>query len=214
MLARRGPPFRFTDGEGPPATLSTASQPGGTSHGPAIVALTGFMAAGKSTVGRTLASLLQWQFIDLDSEIERRSQQTIHDIFAQRGEARFRELEVDALRSVLENVAGPTVIALGGGTFVQEQNAQRLRQCEARVVFLELDLTLLLRRCLDAVDRSAHNPRPLAEEEEAFYALYAQRLPFYRKADLVVNTEHKPAEQIAREIVERLRLAGPAAFDH
>src|SRR5579871_2358329 len=91
-----------------------------------IIALTGFMAAGKSTVGRALAGLLNWRFIDLDSEIERAEGQTIREIFARRGEAAFRRLESETLRAILAGASRAAVIALGGGTFVQPQNPELL----------------------------------------------------------------------------------------
>jgi shikimate kinase len=172
-----------------------------------IVALTGFMAAGKSTVARVLGSLLRWRVVDLDCEIECRSHLRIHEIFAVYGESRFRQIEADALRSVLERACTPTVIALGGGTFVQPQNAELLRRQGARVVFLELAVEELLQRCRAAADRSPQNPRPLADDAEAFCTLYAQRLPSYRKAELIVNTAGKGAEQVAREIAGALHLA-------
>jgi len=174
---------------------------------PQLVALTGFMAAGKSTVGRMLGSLLHWRFLDLDCEIECRSKLHIHEIFAAHGEPRFRQIEAAALRSVLEHTSTPTVIALGGGTFVQPLNADLLRGHGAHVVFLELAVQHLLQRCRCASERSAQNPRPLALDAEAFCALYAQRLPLYRKAELIVNTEGKTIEQVAHEIVAALHLA-------
>ena len=64
-----------------------------------ILALTGFMAAGKSTAGRALATMLNWRFVDLDCEIERRAGQSIREIFSLHGEDRFRELEAEALRA-------------------------------------------------------------------------------------------------------------------
>ena len=174
---------------------------------PPLVALTGFMAAGKSTVGRTLGSLLRWSSFDLDYEIESRHQLRVREIFERHGEPHFRELETEALRTVLESASVPTVIALGGGTFVQAQNAELLRTYRAHVVFLESDVKHLLQRCLTAGARCAENPRPLARNPEAFFALYAERLPSYRKAKLTVNTESKSAEQVAREIAAILKLA-------
>ena len=165
------------------------------------------MAAGKSTIGRVLGSLLHWRVLDLDCEIERRSRLCIHEIFAAYGEPRFRQVEDDALRSVLEQTSVPTVIALGGGTFVQPQNAELLRRHGAHVVFLELAVEELLQRCRTAADRSPQNPRPLAADAEAFCTLYAQRLPSYRKAELIVNTAGKTTEQVAREIATALHLA-------
>jgi shikimate kinase len=172
-----------------------------------IVALTGFMAAGKSTVGRVLASILRWRFFDLDCEIECRTKLRIHELFATHGEPHFRQIEADALRSILEQASAPTIIALGGGTFIESQNADLLHSCGAHVVFLDLAVEELLRRCQAASERSAQNPRPLADDAEAFCALHAQRLPHYRKAELVINTQGKAAEQVAQEIVAALDLA-------
>ncbi len=165
------------------------------------------MAAGKSTVGRALGSLLHWRFIDLDCEIECRWELSVPDIFRLHGEPHFRELESQALLRVLETASVPTVIALGGGTFVQPSNEELLRQHGVHVVFLELDLEELLRRCRAASGRSPENPRPLAADTEAFCALYAHRLPHYRRAELILNTANKSVEQTAREIIERLRLS-------
>jgi shikimate kinase len=186
-----------------PAT-SQSAQPDSP---PPIVALTGFMAAGKSTVGRVLASILRWRFIDLDCEIECRSQLRISELFATYGEPHFRQVEADALRKVLEQASAPTILALGGGTFIQPQNADVLHEYGAQVAFLELDIDELLQRCRAAGERSGQDPRPLAADIDAFCALYARRLPFYRRADLVVNTAGKAAEQVAREIEAALHLA-------
>ena len=93
-----------------------------------IVALTGFMGAGKTCVGRALAALLGWRFVDLDQEIELQQKATVREIFQGQGEARFREIETAALREMLEQVSAPTVIALGGGTFVQTGNADLLEK--------------------------------------------------------------------------------------
>ena len=169
------------------------------------------MAAGKSTVGHALAWLLKWRLVDLDCEIECRSASTIPEIFARQGEAEFRDIESKALEFVLQSAHVPTVIALGGGTFVQPANAELLRQRGVPVVFLELPIPQLLERCRGTAGRSDPNPRPLAEDEEAFCALYARRLPFYRKADLTVNTDGREPEQIAREVAQALRLHIPAA---
>jgi shikimate kinase len=176
---------------------------------PPIVALTGFMAAGKSTVGRALGNLLQWNFFDLDYEIECREKLHVREIFRRHGEPHFRRLETGALRAVLKNASAPTVIALGGGTFVEQQNAALLQSYRAHVVFLEVAVELLLERCRAAGARCPENPRPLAEDADAFYELHAQRLPSYRRAKLIVNTQSKNAEQVAREIAAALKLTRP-----
>jgi shikimate kinase len=176
---------------------------------PPVVALTGFMAVGKSTIGRALASLLHWRFVDLDCEIEARSHLAIREIFVQRGETEFRRLESEALHSVLTTAKTPIVIALGGGTFVQPLNSSVLRDCGAYVVFLELEIETLLQRCRTLSDRSEQNPRPLAADEAAFCALYAERLPLYRQADITVVARGKNEDQVAGEIASALGLRVP-----
>ncbi len=164
------------------------------------------MGAGKSTVGHALANLLGWTFVDLDEEIESRQRQRIREVFRTFGETRFREIESIVLGDVLDRITPETVIALGGGTFVQPANAERLRLAGIQVVFLETPVELLFDRCLTTVSPE-ENLRPLAADPEAFGALYESRLPHYRKAHLTVSTNGKTAEQVAQEIVAAWRLA-------
>src|SRR5579884_1143933 len=86
--------------------------------------LVGFMASGKTTVGRALADELGWPFSDLDLEVEKKAGTSIAQIFEQMGEEMFRRLETDALRARVRQIeAGhPCVVALGGGAFVQPSN--------------------------------------------------------------------------------------------
>ena len=172
---------------------------------PRVVALTGFMGAGKSCIGQALAALLGWSFIDLDHVIELQQEATIRQIFQCQGERRFREIETEALRRTLEQVSSATVIALGGGTFVQAGNADLLRNSGARVVFLETPTELMLQRCQTGMQSPGENLRPLAADPDAFRALYAQRLAQYRTADLTVSTAGRTAEENAREIAARIR---------
>ncbi len=178
---------------------------------PPIVALTGFMAVGKSTVGHVLAKALHWRFLDLDCEIECRCHQPIREIFRTHGELYFRRMESGALRWVLQHTSGPTVIALGGGTFVLRRNANALQRQGAHVVFLELAVEELLDRCRCAADHTDANMRPLATDGERFCALYMQRLLFYRKAELTVHTHGKTVEKVAKEIVAALHLTATAS---
>jgi shikimate kinase len=173
---------------------------------PSFVALTGFMGSGKSSVGRALALLLSWNFVDLDSEIERQQGRKIRDIFAAEGEPRFREMESATLRSILARPSHSVVLATGGGTFVQPGNAELLRAAGALVIFLETSPELLLRRCCGSNDPN-DSVRPLARDRDAFLRLYERRLPLYRTADLTVPSEHKSPDAVAREIAERIRLA-------
>ncbi len=171
-----------------------------------LIALTGFMGSGKSSVGRALAGLLGWKFVDLDCEIERSERRKIGKIFEVEGEARFRAIESATLGRVLTEVQRPLVLATGGGTFVQAENAKLLRDSDAIVVFLETTPELLLRRCFPESGRR-DGLRPLAGDGEAFLQLYQRRLPLYRTADLSVDSNHTHPEAVAREIANRLGLS-------
>ncbi len=96
------------------------------------VFLVGFMGAGKTTVGRALATQLGWRFIDLDDHIEARQKRSIAEIFRESGEIEFRRAEATELRNLLAGlpIAGAAVVALGGGAFVQKDNARLLKAVE------------------------------------------------------------------------------------
>src|SRR5271169_2249480 len=99
-----------------------------------VACLTGFMGSGKSTVGRMLAAQLAWHFADLDAEIERESGMSISQIFAQKGETVFREIEHQCLARVLGSATARNtrlILALGGGTFAQPRNAALIREIGA-----------------------------------------------------------------------------------
>ena len=164
------------------------------------VFLVGFMASGKSSVGRELARRLGWDFVDLDARIESREGQTIPEIFRERGEHGFRLAESSALRDLLaETLAPDRVVALGGGAFVPEANRELLRPWPT--VFLEAPPSELWQRSLqDGVER------PLAGDLEQFAQLHAERLPCYRQASLVVETTGKQLASICVEIETALQL--------
>ncbi len=166
------------------------------------VFLVGFMASGKSCVGQELARRLDWDFVDLDARIESRERQTVPEIFRDRGEPGFRLAETSALRDLLtESLPRNRVVALGGGAFIQERNRELLRQWPS--VFLEAPASELWQRSLtDGVER------PLRGDPEQFAQLYAERLPFYRQASVVVETTGKPLASISVEIEAALQLRG------
>jgi len=172
----------------------------GSAMGVRAVFLVGFMASGKSSVGQELARRLDWDFVDLDARIESRERQTISEIFRDRGEPGFRFAETNALRDLLtEPLKRNRVIALGGGAFEQERNRELLRQWPS--VFLEAPVPELWQRSLkDGVER------PLREDPDTFAQLYAERLPFYRQASVVVETAGKPLASICVEIEGALQL--------
>jgi shikimate kinase len=156
-----------------------------------MVCLTGFMGSGKSTVGRMLAAQLAWHFVDLDSDIERHTGLPIAQIFEQKGEPIFRDIEHECLTRVLGRASerdARVVLALGGGTFAQPRNAALIQNVDSpqrsgiAVVWLDCAIELLLQRCVLMGDR------PLFRDEASFRRLYEERLPFYRQADYRIES--------------------------
>ncbi len=169
------------------------------------VFLVGFMGCGKTTLGRLFARRLGWPFLDLDLEIERRAGKTIPDIFQQEGEATFRKLEADALRSLepLERA----VISTGGGAPCFHENMDWMNQ-HGCTVFLHLDPEALAARL---APQAAHRPllRGL-QGKELLLTIQNQleaRHPFYRRAKFVLDARKAP-EVLCEELLELLFAKG------
>ncbi|MGA9566912.1 MAG: shikimate kinase [Candidatus Korobacteraceae bacterium] len=164
------------------------------------------MGSGKTSTGEALAQLLGWDFVDLDAEIEAAEVRSVRLFFQQEGETAFREAEHQALCKCLLDRKRPTVIALGGGAFVQENNVATLRDAGVLTVFLETALDEMLQRCGVEDTADPTNPRPLAADASEFRALYEKRLPHYRAAQVTIQTSGKSVEEVAKDIVESLGL--------
>jgi shikimate kinase len=164
---------------------------------PKLIYLLGFMGSGKSSVGAVLAEELGWPFIDLDATIEAGQGASIREIFDRAGEPFFRQVEYAALAEVSKTE--PAVIALGGGTFAQKASFDFIRGKEAVTIWLDSPLEVLWQRCVTM------DNRPLFRDRESFAQLYAQRLVYYRQANLRISTEGRYPQEIAREIL-RLKL--------
>jgi shikimate kinase len=144
----------------------------------------GFMASGKSTVGRRLANQLGWSFFDIDDEIERAERTSIASIFDTRGEAEFRRIEASIIAQHVRWIerGRPAVLALGGGAFTEAANRDLLLQ-NGLAIWLDCPLEVVKHR----VAQASH--RPLARDPEKFAALYHARRECYALADLRVAIE-------------------------
>jgi len=167
-----------------------------------VLALVGFMGAGKTTVGRELAERLACRFVDLDREIVRAVGQTIPRIFAERGEEHFRHLEARELRRMLARARmsrRTLVLSLGGGAYAQEVIRCELRRKGAVTAYLSAPVEELRRRI------GAAEGRPLAADEQRFRALYERRRGFYEQADWMVASGDRSASEVVAQLVERWR---------
>ena len=160
-----------------------------------LIALTGFMAGGKSTVGRLLADSLDCPFLDLDALVEKKAGCSIPEIFSSGGEAAFRSLEKKTLEETLPRYADSTaVIALGGGT-VTIPGMVSLLQKNTVCIYLKASLETLQARL------AGHSAgRPLASGDLS--ALLSAREPLYEQAaHVVIDTDPLTPDQITDEII-------------
>ena len=162
------------------------------------IVLVGMMGAGKSTVGRKLAQMLDLPFCDADEEIERAAQLTIAEIFDKFGEAYFRGGERRVMARLVQE--GPGVIATGGGAFCQDET-RRLILDKAVAVWLDSDVDTLAER----VGRK--DTRPLlrgGDPREILSRLRAEREPYYSQAHLHVVSGPGPHQNTVLRILEAL----------
>ena len=146
--------------------------------------LVGFMASGKTTVGRAFARKIGWPFIDIDTEIEARERRAISEIFSERGERYFREVETEVLRHRVAQIeaGAPAVVALGGGAFVQPAN-RALIETSGVSVWLDCPLEMVRKRL------GEDSTRPLAANRNGLEKLFAERRPSYALADHRIDVD-------------------------
>lgn len=161
------------------------------------VILVGAPGSGKSTVGPLLADRLGVRFRDTDADIEAAAGMPISEIFVEKGEAYFRDLEAEAVRTAVATHDG--VLSLGGGAVVREEN--RLVLSGQRVAYLEVDLAEAARR----VGLNTARPLLLGNVRGQLGQLLDRRRPLYEQvATITVSTVGRPAEQVAELIAEEL----------
>ena len=163
------------------------------------IVLIGMMGAGKSSIGRRLASRLGIPFIDADTEIESAAGMTIPEIFEKHGEPYFRAGEARVIARLLDN--GPQVLATGGGAVMDPQTRALIGQ-KGISIWLKADIEVLLKRT------KRRNDRPLVEKIKD---LLPVREPIYAQANIIIQSRDEPhdtiIDEIMRELPKRLGLS-------
>jgi len=164
------------------------------------VSLIGFMGSGKTTVGKLLAEELKVDFLDLDDLIVKETGKSVPQIFQEWGERRFRELERKLLLKVL-NSPEPAVISLGGGTPCFFNNVKEINE-KSFSVFLYAPFETLWSR----IEKDPN--RPLTKlGRERLKKLYNERLPYYKRAKLKVNSHELTPEETVKRILDSLNAS-------
>jgi shikimate kinase len=164
------------------------------------IVLLGYMASGKSTIGREISKKLDMKFIDLDDYISKREKSSISEIFKVKGEIYFRRIESFYLSEIL-NSKDRFILSLGGGTPCYSNNMELILNSEASSIYIKAGIKTLVSRLT-----AEKNKRPLVAELEddkllEFVAKHLfERRFFYEQASMTVNTEDKSTEEITTEI--------------
>lgn len=166
------------------------------------IVLTGFMGTGKSAIGKRLARLLKRSFYDTDQEVEEVTGLTISQIFAKHGELRFRSEEKLVIRKLAakENA----IIATGGGAVLDDENIKELSE-NGVLICLTADPEVILARV------SKKNTRPLIKKDyglEEIKEMLEERDPYYKKADLFIDTSKNGFDEVISKIVSLLKERG------
>ena len=168
------------------------------------IVLVGLMGAGKSSVGRRLAHALGLPFRDADEEVERAAGRSVAEIFAEMGEAAFRDGERRVIARLLDEP--PHVLATGGGAFMNAET-RKLIASKAVSVWLQADIDVLVRR----VGRKGG--RPLLEGKdprEALAALAKVREPIYAEADITIDSVEGPHSATVQAVIDALHARAAA----
>jgi shikimate kinase len=169
-------------------------------NNPANLFLVGPMGAGKSAVGRHLAKLLHLEFVDSDEEVEKRTGVDIAFIFEKEGESGFREREAKVIDELTQ--LDGVVLATGGGAILDPDSRSRLG-ARGFVVYLHTTVRQQLERTRRGRERPLLENRP---KRQVLEELMSVRDPLYREiADLVIETDGRRVQAVAREIHESLR---------
>jgi shikimate kinase len=171
--------------------------------GSRAIVLVGLMGAGKSSIGRRLADRMGLAFVDADQEIEQAAGKSIPDIFADHGEAHFRDGERRVIARLLEN--GRQVLATGGGAFMNPDTRDAIK-ANAISVWLRADLDVLLKRV------AKRGGRPLLENKDpaaVLQKLIDVRHPVYAEADITVDSRDVQHNEMVNAVLQALAVWQP-----
>ncbi len=168
------------------------------------IVLLGYMASGKSNIGKKLSKLLSKKFLDLDEYIVDKEKMTISDIFEQKGEVYFRNIENKYLKEVLQKNK-EFILALGGGTPCYGNNMSEINKKNTRSIYLEGSTATMIKR-LKKKKRSRPIVASLSDEKLSdFIAKHLfERRPYYEKAKIRINIDGMTKKEVAKKIAKIL----------
>ncbi len=162
------------------------------------IVLIGMMAAGKTTIGFKLARDLNYNFFDIDTEIEKLENEKIIDIFQNKGENYFRKIEEKISLVFLEK--NKSVISIGGGAFLNESIRRKIK-----INSYSFWLNWKIKTILDRISKNKRRPLALKLSKKDLANLYRKRVKFYKLSDFKVSCENKNKNEIIKNILKILK---------
>jgi shikimate kinase len=173
-----------------------------TSRKQTLIFLTGYMGAGKSTIGKKLAFKLRYRFTDTDKALEKQFKLSMSEIFSEHGEATFRK-EEEALIEKLSR-RDRTVVSTGGGTLTRLETFYTAQR-SGILIYLSAPVETLYERVI-----FSQKDRPLVNQPNSkaiFSERFAKREPYYQRADVKINTDDRPSDEVVEEILQWLNAS-------
>ncbi|MBN1914196.1 MAG: shikimate kinase [Candidatus Omnitrophica bacterium] len=158
--------------------------------------LVGFMATGKTSVGKALARKKKWQFVDLDELIEFKEKRRIADIFAACGEPHFRRIEKKVLKEVSKEKK--FIVACGGGVVIDKENIAVMKET-GKIICLSAHPEVILSRTCSDTSRPLLN---VSDPKKQIELLLKLRAPYYAKADMTIDTSKIPVAKVVEKIAK------------
>jgi len=163
------------------------------------IVLIGMMGSGKTSVGKELAKKLSIDFMDIDQEIEKKYQMTIPEIFQNKGESFFRNIEENMSCKLINGK--PCVIAIGGGGFLNKKIRDKIRK-NATSIWINTKLDKIIQRL-----NKSKNKRPILDYKnlkKSIKEIYDKRKPIYKKADYKIQIKSDDKRKIVENIIKKL----------
>lgn len=175
-----------------------------------IIALTGLMGSGKTTIGSKLAEMIGYYFIDSDQEIEDREKCSINEIFSLKGEKYFRQIEKEIIIDIIKRDE-KIVLSLGGGSFIDDEIRNELQK-KATTIWLDASIDTILMRVSNKQNRPLlnsknNNQNYIINKRKILEELSIKRNPIYSKADYKIDTTNENHENLINNLIKNLNLS-------
>ena len=170
-------------------------------HNQKIIALTGMMGSGKTSIGKRLAKIIDVRFIDTDFEIEKKANDSIVNIFKNKGEDYFRKLEEDTIQEIIKNNDEVIILSLGGGSLIREQTLELVKK-NTLLIWIKADINTLAKRIENRKNRPLINQGNITE---TISNILDKRIHLYQQAHMEISSDRKISNDFLYDILKKIK---------